>query len=116
MIEGIRIDSLIIPGTQFRASQWLAAISFVAAVGLLIYNHVRGKESTVAEEPEDELVSGSGLGEDAEDVEEAEAAEELAELDGAAADEIESEADDELDAEISESGSETDDEQNQRKK
>ena len=43
MIEGIRIDSLLIPGTELRASQWLAAASFLIAVGILIYNLIRDK-------------------------------------------------------------------------
>ena len=42
-IEGLRIDSLMIGGTNLRASQWLAALSFLAAVGILVYNHLRSK-------------------------------------------------------------------------
>jgi len=41
MIEGLRIDSLFIPGTEQRVSQWLAAASFFAAVGILVYNRFR---------------------------------------------------------------------------
>ena len=44
MIEGIRIDSLFIYGTDIRASQALAAISCVVALGLLIRYHVRSLE------------------------------------------------------------------------
>jgi len=98
MIEGLRTDSLLIPGTELRASQWLAAISFFVAIGILIYFHVRGKEIT------------SVYGDDAEDAEEAEAAEELAELDGATADEIADEADDEKDAEADDDGDDDKDE------
>ena len=36
-IEGLRTDSLYIPGTQLRVSQVLAAVSCLAAVGILIY-------------------------------------------------------------------------------
>ncbi|MDR2599400.1 MAG: prolipoprotein diacylglyceryl transferase [Oscillospiraceae bacterium] len=46
MIEGLRMDSLFIPGTDFRASQWLAAISCITAIGLLIYNHFRIRNKT----------------------------------------------------------------------
>ena len=46
LIEGLRTDSLMIPGTDFRASQWLAALSFLAAVGILIRNHLRNKNDT----------------------------------------------------------------------
>jgi len=45
MIEGLRTDSLMIPGTELRASQWLAALSFLVAIGLLILNHFRIKEN-----------------------------------------------------------------------
>ena len=37
VIEGLRTDSLYIPGTQIRVSQLLAAVSFVIAAGLLVY-------------------------------------------------------------------------------
>ncbi|MCL2080374.1 MAG: prolipoprotein diacylglyceryl transferase [Oscillospiraceae bacterium] len=43
MIEGLRTDSLYIPGTGLRVSQWLAAASFLVAAGLLVYNHIRKK-------------------------------------------------------------------------
>ena len=36
-IEGLRTDSLYITGTDLRVSQLLAGVSFVAAVGLLLY-------------------------------------------------------------------------------
>jgi len=42
LIEGLRIDSLIIDGTDIRVSQLLAAISFSVAVVILIRNHLRG--------------------------------------------------------------------------
>ena len=76
MIEGLRTDSLLIPGTEMRASQWLAAISFLVAAGILIYNQYFRKDGL------------SVYGEDAEDAEEAESAEELAILDGASEDDI----------------------------
>jgi len=37
IIEGLRTDSLYIPGTQIRVSQLLAAVSFVVAAGILVY-------------------------------------------------------------------------------
>ena len=36
-IEGLRTDSLYIPGTQLRVSQVLAAVSCLAAAGVLVY-------------------------------------------------------------------------------
>jgi len=44
MIEGLRTDSLLIPGTDNRASQWLAALSCLAALIILFVNFLRGKE------------------------------------------------------------------------
>jgi len=85
MIEGLRVDSLMIPGTELRASQWLAAISFFVAVGLLVYYHVRGKEIT------------SVYGDDAEDAEEMDSTKELSKLDGASEDELLDEDDDDTD-------------------
>jgi len=46
MIEGIRTDSLFVYGTDIRISQLLAAVSFSAAVILLIRNHLRGNNTT----------------------------------------------------------------------
>lgn len=42
-IEGMRTDSLYIPGTPFRVSQLLAAGSFAVAFGILLYNYRTGK-------------------------------------------------------------------------
>ncbi|MCL2628268.1 MAG: prolipoprotein diacylglyceryl transferase [Oscillospiraceae bacterium] len=56
MIEGLRVDSLFIPGTDFRVSQWLAAASFLAAVGLLLFNQFRTK--TKLEENQEEIDNG----------------------------------------------------------
>jgi len=44
MIEGLRTDSLMVPGTEIRASQLLAIVSCLAAVGILFVNFLRGKE------------------------------------------------------------------------
>jgi len=82
MIEGLRTDSLLIWGTDLRASQWLAAFSFLAAIGILLFNHFRAKKS----EPV--------LGEDAEDAVDEEDAEELKELDGASKEDIDDESED----------------------
>ena len=82
MIEGLRTDSLYIHGTGVRASQLLAVLSFLGAIAILVYNHIRGKNSE------------SVYGEDAEDMEEAEDAKELAQLDGATDGEIADESSD----------------------
>ena len=97
MIEGLRTDSLLIPGTELRASQWLAAISFVAAIAILIYNHVRGKETAPV------------YGEDAEDLEDDEYAEELAELDGTSLSDVNKESKDEADEETENEDTESED-------
>ena len=81
MIEGLRTDSLLIWGTDLRASQWLAALSFAAAIGIMLYIHFRGKKQ------------GSGLGEDADEAEEEDDSEELAKLDGASKDELTDDSD-----------------------
>ncbi|MCL2662636.1 MAG: prolipoprotein diacylglyceryl transferase [Oscillospiraceae bacterium] len=80
MIEGLRTDSLLIPGTDNRASQWLAAISFVVAIGILIFNFIRKRNYETV------------YGEDAEEIEDEEDAEELAELDGASESDVENES------------------------
>ena len=85
IIEGLRTDSLMIPGTEMRASQWLAAFSFLVAMGILAYNHIYEKE--------DEPV----YGEDAEELEDYDSTEELAELDGVSVDEVVKESKDEDD-------------------
>jgi len=46
LIEGLRTDSLYIPGTQIRISQLVALLSCLVAVCLLIYFFVRGRRST----------------------------------------------------------------------
>jgi len=88
MIEGLRTDSLRIPGTELRASQWLACISFLIAIGILFYNHFRGKgtESDYDEDTDDDV-----------DPEDTESADELAELDGATDDDVNNESEDEVD-------------------
>jgi phosphatidylglycerol:prolipoprotein diacylglycerol transferase len=92
MIEGLRTDSLFIPGSDIRASQLLAALSCITAIVILFVNFLRGKEATQIYNVEDDNMEPI-FGEDAEDAEEAEATDELAELDGASADEIETESD-----------------------
>ena len=55
IIEGIRTDSLYIASTGIRASQLLAALSFIAACAIMIVNHKRHFLSPVdAKEEEDE--------------------------------------------------------------
>jgi len=82
MIEGLRTDSLYIHGTAIRASQLLAALSFLGAAAILIYSHFRPRSPIAV------------YGEDAEDIEDEESVDELIELDGVPVDEIEDEADD----------------------
>ena len=41
IIEGFRVDSLYLHGTDIRVSQLLAAISFLAAIAILIRNQVK---------------------------------------------------------------------------
>jgi len=85
MIEGLRTDSLLIPGTELRASQWLAAISFLVAVGILVYNQLYEKESEPVHL------------EDNEELEDEDATDELAEIDGVTVDEVAEESKDEDD-------------------
>ena len=61
MIEGLRTDSLYIASTGIRASQLLAAMSFFAAVAIMIINH---KHPFLA--PVDELPAEAAGDEDAE--------------------------------------------------
>jgi len=57
LIEGLRTDSLFLGGTDIRISQLVAALSFAAAVVLLIRNYLRGvrspEEETEVEEEEE---------------------------------------------------------------
>ena len=46
LIEGLRTDSLYIHGTGFRVSQVLAAVSFLGAVGLLIYIYYKNRNKS----------------------------------------------------------------------
>jgi len=96
IIEGLRTDSLLIPGTDMRASQWLAAFSFLVAMGIIAYNHIYEKEA----EPV--------YGEDAEELEEYDSTEELVELDGVTLEDIAKESKDE-DADDGEDDSEDED-------
>jgi len=57
LIEGIRTDSLIISGTDIRVSQLLAALSFSAAVILLIRNRLRGVTAPIPDSGD----TGSGI-------------------------------------------------------
>ena len=101
MIEGLRTDSLLIPGTELRASQWLAALSFLTAIGILVYSHFRGKSSGSASANEEEDAEDDEDIEDDEDsilddgAQDEESTEELSTLDGASGDEIENESEDE---------------------
>jgi len=111
MIEGLRTDSLMIWGTQLRASQWLAAASFLAAIGILLFNHFKGSKTesdvsldddraddsndddTEYDDPEDD----DNLNEDNidEDISEDESTEDLTALDGVTNEEVQDENDEE---------------------
>ena len=65
MIEGLRTDSLFISGTDIRISQLLAALSFSAAVVLLIRNRLRGVRSPT-NSPTPVLAGSTENGENAE--------------------------------------------------
>ncbi|MDR1217839.1 MAG: prolipoprotein diacylglyceryl transferase [Oscillospiraceae bacterium] len=57
MIEGLRADSLYIPGTDIRVSQLLSAVLLIAAVAMLVRERVRGRslaELTLAGAPDAE--------------------------------------------------------------
>ena len=63
IIEGLRTDSLMIPGTDLRASQLLAAATCLAAVIILFVNFLRGKEVLLADgdalvDDDSEAISG----------------------------------------------------------
>jgi len=92
MFEGLRTDSLMIWGTQLRASQWLAGLSFLVAIGILLFFHFKKREievikvaDNIDEADEDDLD---------EDMEDPDSEEELMKLDGAEKEEIEEENDD----------------------
>lgn len=85
LIEGLRTDSLMIPGTELRASQWLAALSFLTAIGILVRNHLRDKKEL--QESKDDSKGSDDLPESDEELDEDET-DELAVLDGASYDEI----------------------------
>lgn len=103
MIEGLRTDSLYVPGTGLRVSQWLAFISFFIAAGILVYKHYRpmggsfnGEEREEGEKAEltGEL-SAFDTGDELDGDEEKEIIGELAQLDGAEEEEIEEETEEE---------------------
>jgi phosphatidylglycerol:prolipoprotein diacylglycerol transferase len=97
MIEGLRIDSLYLSGTDIRVSKLLAALSFCFAVALLIRNHLRGTKHA-------ELV-GAAAGDDAAgDIDEAEAEADAADE----ADAVEVEADEADTADEADVNNETD--------
>jgi len=93
MFEGLRPEtfSLLIWGTELRASQWLAAASFLAAIGILLYNRFKktGSDNVKDVDDDDDDPDEDNLDDDIED---GEAAIELAEMDGASEDDIESES------------------------
>jgi phosphatidylglycerol:prolipoprotein diacylglycerol transferase len=93
MIEGLRTDSLYIHGTSIRASQLLAALSFLGAAAILAYNHFRAK-TPASESSDDEENEDPADDEVDEEAEEADTMEELAELDGASVDELDDEMED----------------------
>jgi phosphatidylglycerol:prolipoprotein diacylglycerol transferase len=92
MIEGLRTDSLYIHGTTIRASQLLAALSFLSAVAILVYNHFRAKSAHGEDDEYEEDPTDDEIDEDAMD---AESMQELVELDGASVDELDDEIENE---------------------
>ena len=99
MIEGLRTDSLLIPGTDNRASQWLAAISCLTAVIILFVNFLRNKEAVQSvsdedidedETDEDETDEDDSSIDDSDvDTEDSEATHEIASIDGATPEDVE---------------------------
>jgi phosphatidylglycerol:prolipoprotein diacylglycerol transferase len=65
MIEGIRIDSLFIQGTDIRISQLLAALSFSTAVVILLRSHLRGYTSKEVLETQNSEINKDGGEKDA---------------------------------------------------
>ena len=62
MIEGLRTDSLFLYGTDIRASQLLAALSFSVAAVLLARNHFRRHASDLENKiPESEINNNGGI-------------------------------------------------------
>lgn len=98
-IESLRIDSLFIAGTSIRASQALAGISCLVAVGIMIYKYVSEKRSVsiTTKKGEAAMVIDTSLGQDAEDLEDSISMQELAEIDNATPDEVNNEDDEEED-------------------
>jgi len=99
MFEGLRPDtfSLMIWGTQLRASQWLAAVSFIVAIGILLFNRFRGGGGSGASDGGDDVGDDDDDAKDPdednldEDMSDEENVEELQTLDGASEDEIKEE-------------------------
>ena len=60
LIEGLRTDSLYIPGTELRASQVLAAVIFVICTALLIYFAIKRPTKELYYKPANAVVSGKG--------------------------------------------------------
>ena len=115
MIEGLRIDSLFIHGTGIRASQLLAAISFLAAVGILLYNHFRadkgeklaladGEDSSDEEPDEDVGAEGEDVKEKTKGTAKSDKVDEDADddADDSADSETDEDADDDADSETDE--------------
>jgi len=61
IIEGLRVDSLFVPGTNIRVSQLLAIASCLAAVALLIIFHLRkvGNTETPVEDTVEDTVNNN---------------------------------------------------------
>ena len=95
MFEGLRPEtfSLMIWGTELRVSQWLAGVSFLAAIGILLYNRFKktGSDGIKAAGDGDDIDPDEDNLDD--DIEDGETTLELAEIDGASEDDIETESD-----------------------
>ena len=66
-IEGLRTDSLFVGSTDIRASQLLAALSFAAAVWLLVRNRLRRTDPPDIPDEPGELLLAAGPPDDSED-------------------------------------------------
>ena len=45
VVEGLRTDSLYIPGTNMRVSQWLSGALVIVCAALLVYFLIRAKKN-----------------------------------------------------------------------
>lgn len=68
LIEGLRTDSLYIPGTELRVSQVLAAVIFVICTALLIYFAIKRPTKELYHKPKRVVANGKKSSENSESV------------------------------------------------